>query len=53
MHRKLLALLIAVAPLAMILSLTGCGDKVKSVKKSERQEESTPTMVSPGEEVLE
>jgi hypothetical protein len=53
MHRQLLALLIAIAPVAMILSLTGCGDEVKSVRKSERQEESPPTMVSPGEEVLE
>lgn len=54
MHRKLLALLIAAAPVAMILSLTtGCEDKVKTYKKTERVEESEPQMTSPGEEVLE
>ncbi len=38
---------------ALTIALGGCGDDVKTVKKSERIEESPPQMVSPGQEVVE
>lgn len=53
MLRQLAALLIAAAPVVMILSLSGCQDEVKTVRQTERVEESEQRMVSPGEEVLE
>ena len=46
-------LTLGLAAAFVIAWLAGCGDHVKTVKKSERIHESPPEMVSPGEEVIE
>ena len=53
MRRGLLALLILIAPVATALFAAGCEQKVTTIDKSERIEETPPEMVSPGEPVLE
>jgi len=53
MFRGLLSLLIAAAPIVVLLPAAGCEQEVKTVKREERVEESEPQMVSPGEPIVE
>ncbi len=51
MRRTLLALLILAAPWLALLA-AGCEQKITTIQKEERIEQSEPKMVSPGEEQL-
>ncbi len=51
MMKRTATILALVAAIAIVVG--GCGDDVKTVKKSERIEQSPPEMVSPGQEVVE
>ncbi len=53
MTRKLIAILVLVAPALVLPLASGCAQKITTVQKTERIEQSEPQMVSPGEEVLE
>lgn len=53
MIRKLLAIMLLLAPAVALPLASGCAKKVTTVQKTERIEESEPKMVSPGQEVLE
>ena len=52
--RKLIAVVIATCALTFAFTaLSGCGDDVKKVEKTETHRESQPQMVSPGETIVE
>lgn len=53
MIRRMMALAVLVAPIAMLAAASGCEQKVTRVEKTERVTESEPRMVSPGQEVIE
>lgn len=53
MLRKLMALLVLVAPAAFMPAISGCGEKRDTVKQTETRYESDPKMTSPGEPVVE
>lgn len=52
MRRFVIALAATAAPALACISLTGCGDEVKTHQTSERIEQTEPRMVAPGTEVL-
>ncbi|NLX12982.1 MAG: hypothetical protein GXY44_04905 [Phycisphaerales bacterium] len=51
MRRTFFALLLLVAPWLALL-VAGCEQKITTIQKEERIEQSEPRMVSPGEEQL-
>ncbi|UCD29885.1 MAG: hypothetical protein JSV03_05245 [Planctomycetota bacterium] len=53
MSRAFLAVLILIAPFLALLTTVGCGEKTVIVTQEEQRRETTPEMVSPGEEVVE
>jgi len=53
MRRVLFALLILVAPVLTLMATTGCEPEIKTVRSTERIEETEPQMTSPGEPILE
>lgn len=53
MIRRMIALAVLVAPVALLATSSGCEPKVTRVEKTERVTESEPRMVSPGQEVIE
>ncbi|MHC4675063.1 MAG: hypothetical protein ACYTF1_23045 [Planctomycetota bacterium] len=53
MSRAFLAILILIAPFLALLTSIGCAEKTVVVTQEEQRHESTPEMVSPGNEVIE
>ena len=53
MLRACVSVLTVLAPVLLLLAATGCEPKTVTVQQTEERHETTPKMVSPGEEVVE
>ena len=53
MLRVCISVLTLLAPVLVVLPTTGCTQKTVTVQQTEQRHETTPKMVSPGEEVIE
>ena len=53
MLRVCVSVLTRLVPVLLLLSAIGCEPKTVTVQQTEQRHETTPEMVSPGEEVVE
>ncbi len=53
MLRACVSVLTRLVPVLLLFAATGCEPKTVTVQQTEQRHETTPEMVSPGEEVVE